>query len=566
MATRAIIAEPAAVRIMTAVAVYALVPDLGRITWPGVASRTDQPFVLAGQGKFGLAIMIEPPHFPVGRVVTILALGWLAQRSLVGLVLVAGRAGQPFGRKALVRMTGHAGQGHMFAQQRELGQIMVEPDPFFPAFSIVASPAICAEPPGMRIFLGVAGAALAGKLHFQRRLGVTSFTLGGRVFSGQGKLCHRVVVERDLLPVSLIVALGAILAIAALVGIVSRMAGKTGVWRLGDLWWLLVTSLALGRAVRAFQRKLGRVMVEAGLLPVAGIVATAAIGPVRSLVAVILRMAGKAGPGWVLVGISGPVTPGAGRGGMPTNQRKTCCRMVERRGPPRCGAVARSAIGAAASLVSIILGVAADASCRKILPTLSGMAAHAGLLGMGSGQRKSGRSMVEPLDLFPGSGVMATLACAPKLAFVWIERAMAAGTIARPTAIVVTPMAAAAFRPFVRTGQGEVGVGVIEAGLVEDDQRVAAPLVITVTRFAGPIAGGRELAMEFGACPDIRGNPAMTGQAAAVLRLFPERRMARIALRLKLGMSAGQRSGRDKTLHDSLGHGGRGQTQAKQPE
>lgn len=159
MATRAIIAESAAVRIMAAVAVNALVPDLGRITWPGVASRTDQPFVLAGQGKFGLAIVIEPPHFPVGRVVTILALGRLAQRSLVGLVLVAGRTGQPFGGKALVRMTGHAGQGHMFAQQRELGQIMVEPDPFFPAFSIVASPAICAEPPRMRIFLGVARAA-----------------------------------------------------------------------------------------------------------------------------------------------------------------------------------------------------------------------------------------------------------------------------------------------------------------------------------------------------------------------------------------------------------------------
>lgn len=50
----------------------------------------------------------------------------------------------------------------MFAQQRELGQIVVEPDPFFPAFSIVASPAIGAEPPGMRIFLGVARAALNG--------------------------------------------------------------------------------------------------------------------------------------------------------------------------------------------------------------------------------------------------------------------------------------------------------------------------------------------------------------------------------------------------------------------
>lgn len=86
-------------------AVNALVPDLGRIARPGMARRTDQPFVLPRQGKFGLAIMIEPPHFPVGCVVTILALGRLAQRSLVSLVLVTGRAGQPFGGKALVGVT-----------------------------------------------------------------------------------------------------------------------------------------------------------------------------------------------------------------------------------------------------------------------------------------------------------------------------------------------------------------------------------------------------------------------------------------------------------------------------
>lgn len=160
---------------------------------------------------------------------------------------------------------------------------------------------------------------------------MTRFALGGCVFSGQGKFCHRVVIKSHLLPVTFIVALGAILAVVALVGIIGSVAGKAGVWRLGHFGWLLVAPLALCCAMRAFQRKLGRVMVETGLAPVSRIVATGAIGPVRALVAIILRMTGKAGPGRVLVGVACPVTPGAGRCGMPANQRKARCRVVERR-------------------------------------------------------------------------------------------------------------------------------------------------------------------------------------------------------------------------------------------
>jgi len=89
-------------RIVAAVAIDTLVAQLGRIARPGMASRADQPLVLAGQSEAGLAIVIEPPDFPVGRVVAVLALGRRAQRPGMPRVGVTGSAGRAFGGKALV--------------------------------------------------------------------------------------------------------------------------------------------------------------------------------------------------------------------------------------------------------------------------------------------------------------------------------------------------------------------------------------------------------------------------------------------------------------------------------
>lgn len=87
-------------------AVNALTAQLGRIARPGMARRTDQTLMLAGQGKTGLLIMIEPPDLPIGRIVAVLAWRWCSQCSGMAGVSMASRTIGAFGSEGLVCVTG----------------------------------------------------------------------------------------------------------------------------------------------------------------------------------------------------------------------------------------------------------------------------------------------------------------------------------------------------------------------------------------------------------------------------------------------------------------------------
>jgi hypothetical protein len=210
-------------------------------------------------------------------------------------------------------------------------------------------------------------------------------------------------------------------------------------------------------------------MIEAGLFPAARVVATGAIGAILALVRIIPGMTSKAGARRVLVGVSGPVARSAGGIGMAADQREPCGTVIECCRLPVAGIMATCAVGTAAALVSIIAGVASDTAGAKALPALADMAAKAGHGLVRSSKGKPGYRMIEALHLLPGRGVVAILASAAELALVRIEWTVTTGAILRPTAIIVTPVATTAIGASMRSGQREIGEGVVKAGAVELD-------------------------------------------------------------------------------------------------
>ncbi len=105
-----------------------------------------------------------------------------------------------------------------------------------------------------------------------------------------------------------------------------------------------------------------RIMVKARHFPVTAIVAFCAVSPIAPLVAIILGMAAKAITRRVFDAIVRSVTLGAGHSGVLAEQRKAgVLIMIEACRLPACRRVATGAIRASRSLMSVILGVAADA-------------------------------------------------------------------------------------------------------------------------------------------------------------------------------------------------------------
>lgn len=309
MAAGAVLAKAAAMDVVAAVAGNALGTLLGGISRPAVAGRADQPLVLAGQGKLRRLVMIEVPRFPVERIVAVAALRRRAQRSHVVFVFMARSAGNPLCREAFVGMAGGALQCTVFAQQWEAGKIMVKTDLGFPIIGIVAPPAIGTQLAKVNVDLGMAGSAFGRELYLARWFDVAGLTLHAGMFTDQRKTGHRVVIEAGDLPAGGAVTPRAVGTVAAFMDIVCGVAADACDWRLGDLWRLLVAALALHGIVFAEQRELGHlIMVKAGLLPAASIVAARAVGSVLAFVHVILGMAGVAGAAGVLDRISRAVT------------------------------------------------------------------------------------------------------------------------------------------------------------------------------------------------------------------------------------------------------------------
>ena len=144
-----------------------------------------------------MPIMIKPPGLPVSGGVTGLALRRSAKRALVVIVGMAGRTGRSLDREGLVGMAAGAGHLGMFAQQREAGQVMIEPNLDQPASGAVTASAFGAESGLVDIVLEVARRTLAVQLELAGWPGVACLAPRGGVLVGQRESGHRVVIEVD---------------------------------------------------------------------------------------------------------------------------------------------------------------------------------------------------------------------------------------------------------------------------------------------------------------------------------------------------------------------------------
>ena len=168
--------------------------------------------------------------------------------------------------------------------------VVVEP-PARPIDRIMTACAVVAEPPGMNVFLLMAGHT--GGLRIKERRGCMTI-LAGRlhVFPKQWKL-RQIMVKPDLfLPACFIVALAAPIAQLALVRIIIPMAADAVYGRRLHRRWRLVTSRTFDQRVPSLEGKLGvAVMLETHLGPGCFDMAVLAIGAQQPFVLIVVHMA-----------------------------------------------------------------------------------------------------------------------------------------------------------------------------------------------------------------------------------------------------------------------------------
>lgn len=115
----------------------------------------------------------------------------------------------------------------------------------------------------------------------------------------------------------------------ALVNIVVRVTADASDGKFHDARRLFVTGAAHERLMSPAQREpCHRVVVEAGLLPVAAIVAPRAVGAIAALVNIVLHMTGCAGAGRPFDCVPGTVTRCASRAGMSSKQWESGIRVM----------------------------------------------------------------------------------------------------------------------------------------------------------------------------------------------------------------------------------------------
>ncbi len=179
------------------------------------------------------------------------------------VVHMAGCAANALGCKTLVCMALRAGDGGMFAQQREACQRMIECDLFPPAGRIVASVTGCAELAFVDIVIRVAACTAYRQFDDAWRLFVACAASQRLMRAAQGKAGHCVVIKAGLFPVATSVAARAVRAIAALVCIILDVASHTGPGRLSDRVGNAMARCASRRRMPTEQGKAGiRVVIK----------------------------------------------------------------------------------------------------------------------------------------------------------------------------------------------------------------------------------------------------------------------------------------------------------------
>lgn len=220
-----------------------------------------------------------------------------------------------------------------------------------PAAGVMAGRAYCAELTTVGIVRGMAGHTIRRRAseHTIRMAGLAG-NAGVRPGQCEGRV---IVVEVDVLPTTGIMAGGAVSPKLAAMRVHGGMAGVT---ILGCAFEYAVDVTGRARHVHmpTRERKSRLVMIEAHILPGAGVMADATVCSKLSAVRIVARMTGKAvGRGAFKDAVE--MTGGAGHRFVAVNQRKTGRAVIELNVLPICRVVAAGAIPVHLAVVDIAM-------------------------------------------------------------------------------------------------------------------------------------------------------------------------------------------------------------------
>lgn len=285
--------------------------------------------------------------------------------------------------------------------KRETRLLVVVEQPLLPVDRVVAQPAILAEATVVRVVFAVATEAVFRCVAKYVRL-VALAAVGFRVFTKQRKP-GEVVVEKDIvLPRRFTVAVEALRALCALVGVIVLVTRETVAFQLHFVNRLDVAGSTLGFPVRTDQCVAGVfLMIEMHIGPAAaGVTGLAALSEM-TLVIVVFPVAGDArhvefvGERVVAVAAIAILLRM-----LAIQWEIRIAIVIEARIVPAPRVVAVAALVAAAAIVRIVFRMAVVAFSRRILKRIVGMAVQAlGLLVLAD-QRIIGGVVIE-LDIVP---------------------------------------------------------------------------------------------------------------------------------------------------------------------
>lgn len=311
------------------------------------------------------------------------------------------------------RVTFRTGNACVRAEQREFGAPLVIEVPQRPTARAVAILASGAEPGFVSVVLGVAGRAIG------RRVGKVLVLVTGlalhRLVGAQQRKTRLAVVETNLRPAFLGVALGARRAEPALVLVIFAVALDAIADRSAAHHAGVVAGIALRLAMLAEQLERGvPIVIEAALLPIGRGVAIGAGFPVAPLVGVVLAVAGDALALGVVIPGRRSVAFHAGGGTMGAVECEPSLGVIKaRRRFPGSRVVAFRAISPESALVAVVGAMAGCAVLHQPFVRagrlVTGIALGVEVL---ADQGESGAAMIEarafPVLVFvAGSAVVA---------------------------------------------------------------------------------------------------------------------------------------------------------------
>ena len=369
-----------------------------------MAPGADRADVRAGQLE-GRDVMVKRSRFPgCGRM----AIGTNLAKGPVMLILMAGDTGRRCALEDIIDMALRTSHANMHTGQLKGRAVMVKRSRF-PGRGGMAASAALAHGTIMLVVAPMAGVTI-GRCTLENIIDMAPGT--GRADVRAGQLEGRsVMVKRSWFPGRGRMAIGTNLSKSPLMLI--RMAGDTGRWR--ALEDIIDVALSASHAdVYASQLKGGQVVIKRSRFPGRGRMACGAILSQRSIVMIIVLVAGKTIGRRALENII-DVAFGTCRADMRTSQLEGSQVVIKRGRFPGRGGMTDTAVLAKLAVMFIIFLVTGKACGRCALENIVGMTFFALRGGVHPGQLE-GSQVVIKAGRSPGCAGVTNTAVLAKLA------------------------------------------------------------------------------------------------------------------------------------------------------